>query len=100
MSDRDSQTCSTVVQEVVTHFIISYYIKWVTTSWTHSLFERIVKKIFVLLLYIFCITTRPEKNLFLITEGTRENLNSCKQITNLKRNIFNNAAVAMIHYVR
>ena len=25
------------VQEVVTHFILSYYIKWVTTSWTHSI---------------------------------------------------------------
>ena len=29
---------STVCPEVVTHYLVSYYIKWVTTSWTHSMF--------------------------------------------------------------
>ena len=27
------------VQGVVNHFIVSYYIKWVITSWTHSIFS-------------------------------------------------------------
>ena len=25
------------VQELVTHFIVTYYIKWVTTSWTDGM---------------------------------------------------------------
>ena len=29
------------VQEVVTYFKVSYYIKWVTTSWTYSNYGNI-----------------------------------------------------------
>ena len=27
------------IQEVVTIYIVSYYIKWITTSWTHSTYK-------------------------------------------------------------
>ena len=69
--EREILTCRHVlyVQEVVTHFyIVSYYIKWINTSWTHSMYAPcapLATKIcnnFWLILILFMYVWRHQRN--------------------------------------